>query len=304
VIALAVTGLYLEAVAGASRIESGRAQVDSAQAVYDQAVDFQRNGVVPAIEVLRAQVELQTQQQRLIAYRSDVEKLKLRLARAIGLPDAQAFDLTDAIPYTAQPGFKVEDAIGRALEGRTDYQSASARVTAAQLARKSAEAQRLPSAEFNGNYGVIGPTPAHSHGTYTASVSLNIPVFQGGRIRSEVEEADAELERRKAQMSELKGRITFEVRTAFIDLASAGERADVARNQIALAERQLAQSRDRFAAGVVGNLEVVQAQEAVAGANENYIASLYAYNSAKAALARSMGNAEKTIPSILQGALQ
>ena len=304
IVALVVTALYLETEAGASRIETGRAQVEVAQTAYDQAVDYQKNGVVPAIEVLRAQVELQTQQQRLITYRSDVEKLKLQLARAIGLPDAQGFDLSANILYSPPPALKTDEAITRAYESRNDYLSAAVRVRAAELALKAAAADRLPTADFKGDYGVIGPSPDHSHGTYTASVNLHFPIFQGGRTKAEELEADAELERRKAELGELRGRIAFEVRTAYIDMASAGDRTGVARNTIDLAERQLTQARDRFAAGVASNLEVVQAQEAVAVANESYIASLFAYNSAKASLARSMGNAERNIPTILQGVLQ
>ena len=304
VVALVVTGLYLQTVAAASRIETARAQVTAAQAVYDQAADFQKNGVVPAIEALRAQVELQTQQQRLISDQSDVEKLKLRLARAIGLPDGQAFNLTDTVPYSPVPALKVEDAIARAYNSRMDYQSATARVQAAELARKAAAADRLPTADVNANYGAIGPAPDNSHGTYAASVSVSVNVFDGGRVRSEVLQADAELERRKAELADIRGRIASEIRTAYLDLDSAGRQTQVAKSTVALAQQQLTQSQDRFAAGVTDNLEVVQAQEAVATANENYISSLYVYNAAKATLARSIGNAEKTIPAILQGEIQ
>ena len=304
VVALVVTGLYLQTVAAASRIDAGKAQVTAAQAAYDQADDFRKNGTVPAIQALRAQVELQTEQQRLITYQSDVEKLKLRLARAIGLPDGQAFDLTDAIPYSPVPDLKPEDAIARAYTSRMDYQSATARVQAAELARKAAGADRLPTADFSGNYGDIGPSPDNSHGTYTAAVSLSVKVFDGGRIRNEELKADAEVERRKAELADLRGKIAFEIRTAYLDLDSAGRQTQVARSTVSLAQQQLTQSQDRFAAGVTDNLEVVQAQEAVATANDAYISSLYVYNAAKATLARSIGNAEKTIPSILQGGIQ
>jgi len=304
VVALVVTGLYLQTVAAASRIESGKAEVAAAQATYDQAADFRKNGTVPAIEELRAQVELQTEQQRLITYQNDVEKLKLRLARAIGLPDGQAFDLTDTIPFSPVPDLKLEDAIARAYTSRMDYQSASARVQAAELTRKAAGADRLPTADFNGNYGDIGPSPDNSHGTYTAAVSVSMNLFDGGRVRNEELQADAELERRKAELADMRGRIAFEIRTAYLDMASAGQQTQVARSTVSLAQQQLTQSQDRFAAGVTDNLEVVQAQEAVATANENYISSLYVYNAAKATLARSIGNAEKTIPAILQGGLQ
>ncbi len=277
-----MTGLYLQTVAAASRIEAGRAQVTAAQAAYDQADDFRKNGTVPAIVALRAQVELQTEQQRLITYQSNVEKLKLRLARAIGLPDGQAFDLTDTVPYSPAPDLKPEDAIARAYTSRMDYLSATARVQAAELTRKAVGADHLPTVDFNGNYGDIGPSPDNSHGTYTAAVSLSMKVFDGGRIRNEELQADAELERRKAELADLHGKIAFEIRTAYLDLASAGQQTQVARSTVALAQQQLTQSQDRFAAGVTDNLEVVQAQEAVATADEDYISSLYVYNAAKA----------------------
>lgn len=303
VVVLGVTNLYLQAVAGASRVDAVRAQVATAEATYKQAVDFKQQGMVPAIDALRAQVEFQAQQQRLIFFRNEFDKQKLSLARAIGLPDGQPFRLTDAVPFAPMPSLTREDALSRALGTRRDYQSALASVRAAELTRKAAEAERLPSLQFDGNYGTIGPSLANSHGTYTAAVSLNIPIFQGGRVRGEVLGSDALLEQRRAQLADLRGRIAFEVRTAFLDLNAAGEQVQVARSNVDLAQQQLTQARDRFAAGVTNNLEVIQAQEAVATANENYISSLYSYNAAKAALGRAVGGSEKTIPSFLQGVM-
>jgi outer membrane protein TolC len=300
-VVLVVTGLYLESVSGASRVDAAQAQAATAEAAYRQAVDFREAGVVPAIDVLRAQVELRAQQQRLIFFRNELEKEKLRLARAIGLPDGQPFRLTDSVPFTAAPPLAVDEAIARAYVSRMDYQSATARLRAAELGRHAAEAGRLPSLAFDGNYGTIGPSLANSHGTYTAAVSLSIPVFQGGRVRGEVLEADAALEQQRAQLEDLRGRIAFEVRTAFLDMTAASDQVGVTRSATDLAQQQLTQARDRFAAGVTNNLEVIQAQEAVATANENYISSLYAYNAAKASLARAVGGAEKLIPAFLQG---
>jgi len=303
VVVLVATNLYLETVAGASRVDAARTQVATAEAAYLQTLDFKQTGVVPAIDVLRAQVEFQALQQRLIFFRNEFEKQKLALGRAIGLPDGQPLRLTDAVPFAPMPQLTLEEAVSRALSSRRDYQSAAAGVRAAELRRKAAEAERLPSLEFNGEYGIIGPSPANSHGTYTAAVSLKIPIFQGGRVRGEVLEADALLEQRRAQLADLRGRIAYEVRTTFLDLNAAGELVQVARSALNLAQQQLTQARDRFSAGVTNNLEVIQAQEAVATANENYISGLYAFNAAKAALGRTIGNAEKTIPSFLQGVM-
>jgi outer membrane protein TolC len=301
VVALVVTSLYLQAIAGASRIDAALAQVATAEALYNQAVDFKRNGVVPAIDVLRAQVELQAQQQRLIFVQNEFEKQKLRLGRAVGLPDGQAIRLTDQVPYAAQPGVTVDQAIRRARASRMDYQSAEARLRAAEFVRRAAASGRVPSLAFNTDYGAIGPKIVNSHGTYTASIGLRIPIFQGGRVRADVLQSDAQLEQRRAEAADLRARISFEVRSAMLDLGAAARQVDVAQSAVSLAQQQVTQARDRFAAGVTNNLEVVQAQDALATANENYISSLYSYNSAKAALGRAIGGAEKSIPLLLQG---
>ena len=303
IIVLVVTNLYLEAIAGASRVDAARAQVATAEATYKQALDYKENGLVPAIDVLRAQVELQAQQQRLIYFRNEFEKRKLSLERSIGIPDGQALKLTDEVPFAPMPSLTLEDAVGRALGARRDYKSMAASLRSAELTRKATVAQRLPSLDFTGDYGVLGPSLANSHGTYAATVGLNIPIFQGGRVRGEIVEADAVLEQRRAQLADLRGRIAAEIRTAFLDLSATGEQVQVAGKAVELAQQQLTQAQDRFTSGVANNLEVNQAQEAVATANENYISSLYAYNAAKATLGRSIGGAEKTIPALFQGVM-
>lgn len=296
-----VAQLYLQAASGASRIEAAQAQVAAAQALYDQAVDFKKAGVVPGIDVLRAQVELQSQKQRLIAFQNDFEKEKLGLGRATGLPDGAQVKLTDKMPEgaTALPG--LDESLQQAFTQRKDYLSQQSRVYAAELSVKAAKAGYYPSLNFNGDYGAIGPSPANSHGTYTAALSLNIPVWEGGRVKGEIEQADANLKQLRAQLADMKGRIGFEIRSATLDLNAAKEQLEVNHSAVDLAHQQELQARDRFAAGVTNNLEVVQAQEALATANENLISSLYSYNVAKAALARAVGAAETKLIDFLQG---
>jgi outer membrane protein TolC len=201
------------------------------------------------------------------------------------------------------PSLKLEDAVDRALGSRRDYQSMAASLRSSELSRNATSAERLPSLDFNGDYGVVGSSLVNSHGTYTATVGLNIPIFQRGRVRGEIMESDAVVDQRRAELADLRGRIAAEIRIAFLDLGATGEQIQVARSSVDLAQQQLTQAQDRFASGVANNLEVTQAQEAVATADENYISSLYAYNAAKATLGRAIGGAEKTIPSLLQGVM-
>ncbi len=300
-VVLGVVGLYLQAVAGQSRIEAAQAQYRTAQALYKQASDFKEAGTVPAIEVLRAQVEMQSEQQRLIYLQNQHEKQKLNLARAIGLPLAQSFRLTDDAPYRPLPPLTLDQALDRAYRSRSDFQGAQARVRAASLARKAAESQRLPTAAVDFDYGSIGRNPGNSHGTFTLAANVKIPIFEGGRIAGEVIQAEALLQERQDEMDNLHAQIRYDVQTSFLDLHSSENQVKVAQSTIDLANQQMDQARDRFAAGVATNIEVVQAQAALATANENYISSLFAFNLAKAELARAVGGAEKTVAEYLLG---
>ncbi|HEY3440260.1 MAG TPA: TolC family protein [Paludibaculum sp.] len=302
-VVLVATALYLDATAGASRIDAAKARVSAAQALYGQAVNFKASGVVAGIDVLRADVQLRGQKQRLIAYQNEFEKQKLRLARAIGLPDGGALRLADPMPASSSVTVPtVEQAVEMALESRMDYRSLQSRLKAAEFNRKAASAGRLPTIGFNADYGTIGKAPDNSHGTFSAAVAVRVPVFDGHRVKGEEMEADAARARIQAQAADLRARIEFEIRSAQLDLHAASDQLDVARGTVELARRQQQQAQDRFAAGVTNNLEAVQAQEALAQADENLISSLLAGNLAKAALARSIGASEKNIPAFLLGA--
>ncbi|MGZ4815429.1 MAG: TolC family protein [Terriglobales bacterium] len=292
---------YVEALAAEARVQAVQAQLKTAQTLYQQAVDQKNAGVVPAIDTLRAQVEMQAQQQRLVAVQNDFDKQKLQLAHIIGLPVGQEFSLAQKIPYTPAPPMTLEDAITRALRDRPDYAAAQARVRAAEYSTHAAESERLPKLGFDGNYGVIGRTLANSHGTFTAAGAITVPIFEGGRIKGDIEQAQATLNQRKAEAEDMRGRIEYEVRSAFLDLNAAAEQVRVAASTLDLASQTLAQAQDRFRAGVTNNLEVVQAQEAVANSNDMYITSTLQFNLAKLALARSLGVAERATRDFLGG---
>ena len=300
-VVLAVGNAYLLAIASAARIETADAQVSNAQALYHKAADQQKAGLTPAIDALRSQVELQTRQQQLIAARNDFAKQKLSLARIIGLPSGQEFVLTEKAPYQALTPLPIDVYLQRAYTSRSDYQAAQAQVRAAELAHRAAAAGRYPTVGLDANYGDIGVTPAQSNGTWQVNGGVNIPIFAGGKVHSDLLEADSQLKQARSQLGDLRGRIDYEVRSALLDLNSAADQVEVARSSVDLAEQTLTQSRDRFTAGVTDNLEVVQAQEAVAAAHESYIESLYAHNLAKVELARAIGDAEQGVERYLKG---
>ena len=292
---------YLETLTDAARVNTAEAQLKTADALYQQASDQETAGTSPAIDALRAKVEFQTRQQQLIAARNDYQKQRLAFARTIGLPTGQPFELIETIPYDPQPPVTVEEALQRAYASRADFQSAQAQIHAAELARRAATEEHLPTLSFDGNYGVGGPVPDQIHGTFEAAGSLKIPIFQGGKTHSDVLTADANLKNSREQLENLRAQIDQDVRDALFDLQSASDQVKVAASNVDLASQTLDQARDRFVAGVTDNIEVVQAQEAVAAANEAYISSLFNYNIGRISLARAEGIAETGVMQYLKG---
>src|SRR5437016_704172 len=286
---------YLLVISDTATIDSIRARIETAQTLYRNAVDQNKQGVIAGIDVLRAKVELQTEQQRLISAENQLAIDKLTLARIIGLPNGQELRLADSVPYAPLTDMGLDESLKQARLNRADYLSAEAQVRAAELARRAAAAENYPSLSTGANYGDIGsPNFGTSHGTFAIAVGLNIPVFQGSRVRADKLQADSALEQRKAELADLGGRIDDEVRTAFFNFRSSSELVTVARSNVDLATQTLTQAQDRFQAGVADNLEVVQAQESVASANQSYIASLYSFNVSKLSLALALGVAEQS----------
>ena len=300
-VVLVSANLYLQALAGAARAESARAQLDTAQALYVQAQDLRQSGIVAGLDVVRAEVRLSSDRQRATAAQTTSRRRSSQLARVMGLPIGQAFVLSDELPTVPVPEMSLEEALDRAYRDRPDYLAAQERVRAAEASRSSASAERLPSVRVNADYGAIGLTVGSSLPTFSVSGSVAVPIFQGGRTHGRAIEADAELRMRQAEADDLRAEVYYDVRSAFLDLQATAEQLQATTRGRELAAQQLAQSRDRFAAGVANNIEVVQAQEAVTKANEEYIASLYGYNVSKALLARSLGTAEDAVRKYLGG---
>lgn len=297
----AVAAAYLQIIATSARVDATKSQVGTAQVLYEKARDQHRAGTSPAIDELRAQVELKTQQQQLLALQNQVEKDKLTLARAIGLPAGQVFQISGKAPYKPLEGLSPSEALQKAYASRADYQSARAQVRAAELARQAAAAQWLPSASVSTNYDVVGDTFASSHGTFAVTGSVKMNVFDGGKRKADVLEQETVLKQRKEELANLQGQIDQEVRSALLDLNSTADQVAVAESNLGLANQTLTQARDRFTAGVTDNIEVVQAQQSVSNAQQNLISSIYAHNLAKVALARAMGEAETNLKTFMGG---
>jgi outer membrane protein TolC len=288
-VVLTVGNAYLLALADETEISTVQAQVTTSKVSLDQAVANHQAGTAPLLDELRAKVDYQTLQQQLIVAQNSFEKDKLALARTIGLPLAQKFNLSEKAPYAAFDQVDVEATIKQAHANRKDLASLVETQKGAEQQRKAATADRLPTVKFSGDYGDIGPNVRHSHETGDASGTLNVPLFDEFALRGEAQVAQAQLDIARANLSDKSAQIDADVRDALLDIEAAQKQVEVAKSTVDLSTEALKEAQDRYANGVSDNLAVSQAEQSLTTANDTYVASLYRHNVAKLSLARALG---------------
>ena len=252
------------------------------------------------VDVGRSQVQALTQQQRLISLQNDFAKQKINLARMVGLPPTDQYEIGDDIPFAAAPPLPLDDALRQAQESRADLKAAAAQVRAAERALAAAHAERLPTVTVNADYGAIGGTLPDARGTFSIVGKVRVPIWQGGRTEGQIQQAEAAVLQRRAELDDLGSQIEGDIRKAYLDLEAAAGQVDVARRNQQVALETLDLTRQRFDAGISDNVEVVQAQEAAASAALDYINSVFAHNLAKLSLARAIGLAAERLPDFLK----
>jgi outer membrane protein TolC len=288
-VVLTVGNAYLQTLALGAQVDNAKSLLEADRVLLNQAVAEHQAGTAANLDELRARVQFQTQQQSVISAEVNFEKAKIALNREIGLPAEQEIQLTDAEPYADLATMNIDQAKEIAYRSRQDYQGLQAQVRAAQLQRKAAKWERLPTLDFQGNYGVTGITGALYHGTFVAAGSLNLPVFEEARFRGDSGVAAANLTNLTQQLAGLKEQINQQLRDSILDVQSATELVRVAQSNVELARKELEQTTDRFQAGVDDNLPVVQAQATLADAETNLINTTSQHNQAKLGLARNLG---------------
>jgi len=290
---LLVVSQYIGTLRAMANVEASQSRVSLAQALYDQAADLQKEGVGTGIDTLRANVELQNEKQRLIEAETDRETSLFGLSRLLNLDPRQAIELADSLSFYDTPQPEVEPSMQLALSERQEWKSLEAQTKAAENQKKASSESRLPSLRFDGDFEYVGTSGNTTLPTYTYEASVNMPLFTGGRIHAEMVRADLEIKKLQQQKDDLRNQIALDVKTALLNLQSARNEVQVANLGVQLSKEEVEQARDRFKAGVANNIEVIQAQDSLARANDNQIVALYRFNQARADLARSIGQMEK-----------
>lgn len=300
-VVLTVGNAYLICIADAARVASLQAQVQTSQVSLDQAIESHKNGVSPRLDELRARVDRQTIEQSMIATQNQRQKDLIALARVIGLPLDQKFQLTDSNPYAQSEIPAPDAAMAEALRNRYDLKALQEQVTADERSLSAARAERLPVLSAEVDYGEIGVNPSNSYATLDATGEVSGPIFEEGKLRGDAKIADAALQQKRAQLNDLVGQIRADVQDAILDIQAAEKLVNVSRSNVDLANETLKEAQDRFRAGVSDNLAVSQAQSSVAQADDQYVSSLYQLNVARLSLARAVGVAQTQYKTYLGG---
>jgi len=289
---LLVVSQYLGSLRAAADVSAAESRVTLAKALFDQASDLQKNGVGTGLDTLRANVEYQNEQQRLIESRTTLATSLFGLARLLNIDPHQTIELSDASEFFKTPAYAANETLEEAYMQRPEMKEVDSQIRAAELDKKAAEAERIPHLALNGAWTEEGLSPTTSIPVYDFTASLDIPLFTGGRIRAEVATAELNLKKLAQQKTDLRNQIAQEVKTASAQLDAAKTEVDVANQGVTLAREEVTQSRDRFQAGVTNNIEVITAQDELSRANDNQIVALYSYNQARADLAHATGQME------------
>jgi outer membrane protein TolC len=300
-VVLNVGNQYLKTLADQSQIDSAEALLRADETLLKQAQAEHEAGTAARLDELRARVQYQTQQQKVIAAQNSFEKDKILLKREIGVPVEQAIQLTDTAPYADLEQMSIEDARHLAYQSRQDYQGMQRQLRSAELSRSAARYERLPTVTASGNYGVTGVTHGLYHGTFVAMGELKLPLFKEAQFRGDAHVAEAQKADTLNRLADLKQQIDQQLRDSMLDLTSSQALVQVSQQNVGLATRALSDANDRFAAGIDDNLPVVQAQATLSQAQSQLIADTLSYNQAKLGLARNLGIVDTQYKTYLRG---
>jgi len=283
---------YLRVARAAAQVVARRADSSVAADLVGLAQAQKNAGVSAAIDVTRARTQLVSAAGALLVARNQLDRARIDLTRALGLDPWTPIEITDtltaALPVADVPA-TAESIVALAMARRPDLAAEIARGDVARTAKSAITAERLPRVDVAGDYGVSGLTPSTSVGTRQIGVQVSIPILDGFRREGRAAEQTAVVRESEVRARDLRQQIAAEVETALLDLASAQAQQGIASERLRLAADEMAQARERFAAGVAGNIEVINAQASLLRARDTDIDARFSAATALVALARAAG---------------
>lgn len=280
---------YLRVVAAKAQVGYDQSLLSTDAGVLYQSEQRHVAGVGTRLDETRSRVQYQTQQQALIQDQTTLAKAKIALNRAIGLAPEQDIDVTDEEPFPSLAEMSPQEAIRQALAARQDYQADLEQMESARLEVKAATRERFPTLRFDGDYGVLGTSGGSYHGVFTAIGTLNIPIFEEAKFRSDHQQAQFTLEQARAQANNLRQQISQQVQDDLINLRAAAVTVGVARSNLELSQVALTQAIDRYHAGIEDNLPSTQSQSTLSEAQVQFVNATFQRNESRLNLARDLG---------------
>jgi len=292
--ALLTVSEYMAHLRSLASITAAESRVELATRLAHQADDLLKDGVASKIDVSRAQVRLREEQQRLIDAQRDADTTLYALKRIMNVPDSQKIEFADQQDFFQTPSLDLSDPLATALVQRPELHSLAESIKAAQLEHKAAAAESVPKFTFDGFWDEQGQTFSKATPGYQYQVNMRVPIFTGGRLRAERKSTALAEQRTEKQLAQERNQVTEQVRDGQVELQSALHQVDLGRQEVQLANEEVTLSQGRFQSGVTDNIEVTQAQDSLARANDTEIGALFRYNIARAQLARAVGSVEQT----------
>jgi len=284
-------GAYVALLRAEALLEARTADSALASELLDIARRGAAAGVSVALDVTRAEAQLAEARSDLIGARRDRDMGRLTLRRRLGLPLDATVLLTDQLdgPALAEAVPAADSAVVRAMRERPDVRAAAEGDRAAGDRLSAIRAEYLPSVGVFGDQGLAGGPYAHLLRTYSYGIRVSVPIFDGLRRSARAGEQTALLQEAEARERDLRQQVEAEVRGALLDVTSGREQVAAGRERLRLADREYAESRERFRTGVSGNADVVQASSSLNRARTRLVDALVNFQTARVALARAQG---------------
>jgi outer membrane protein TolC len=285
---------YLNAIRSERSVQAAQANLDLAQALLTLAQNQRAAGIATGVDVTRAQTRVAQEQVRVAQAQTQANQTRLQLLRVAGLPLDATPTLTDPLRFVSDSVPSEQTAVSTAEQRRPEILIAQEQVRVSELETSAARAEHLPSVDLLADYGSSGITPTNSNfPTREIGVRVNVPVFNGGLTTGRIRAAESRRRQAQLQLTDVRKQVEQDVRDALLTLGTSAEQVRAADQSFTLAERELQMSRDRFSAGVGDNIEVINAQTALANARDAQVEALTQYNAARINLSAALGRAEE-----------
>lgn len=283
---------YVALLESEQSVAAAEANMKLSERLRDLAASQRNAGIATGVDVARAETRLAAQQVQLAQARTGLDTARLNLLRITGAPLGDTVKAAETMRFEPQPAAEPGEAIQQALADRVELRIASEQVRTARAERGAALGEYAPSITAFGDYGTSGLKPNEVNlPTRSIGIRIDIPIFNGGRTKAEVQAATSRLRQAEMQLADLRAGVEKDVRQALDLLRTREEQMRAAQKNLDLAQRELTLAQDRFQNGVADNIELTTAQTALENARQVLVSSLAQFNVARLNLYSSLGHA-------------